>query len=458
MIHNQKKVEQPSIIWRYSDKKDAPRILGINPWIYDFAAYNVWTRPTGLLCCLEMLGRAGACTALVDFMDKELDPDHWPGPRKNGQGHYPKTALPRPYVLKGVPRQFSRYGADKKRVRDVLTSIYPEPDLILVTSLMTYWYPGVISCIRLLKEIFPRTPVSLGGVYATLCYEHALNSGADLVISGPLERPDNWTKLWSLLGQGQVPIPEDSGLKPDTSYYARPDFSIIMTSRGCPFKCPYCASSKLYPRFRQAEPELVIEHVRQEYERGVRNFSFYDDALLVNSESVLYPLLEYIIDNDLVLRLHAPNALHIRYLSPKTCRFLKKAGLETIRLGLETTDFSNRVDSKLGPEEWHRGISNLLEAGFVRQDLVVYVLAGLPGQTKDELDISIRECLKMGLRPELNYYSPIPGTAMFEQARKYSDYPLEEPLWHNNSVWPCVKGGFSWDEQKYWKEKIKEGP
>ncbi|MCA1743711.1 MAG: cobalamin-dependent protein, partial [Desulfovibrionales bacterium] len=343
MTHNQKKGKQPGIIWRYSGKKGAPRILGINPWIYDFAAYNVWTRPVGLLCCLEMLGRAGADTALVDFMDRELDPDHWPNPRKTGQGHYPKTALPRPYALKTVPRQFSRYGADTKRVREVLSSICPEPDLILVTSLMTYWYPGVISCIRLLKEIFPRIPVILGGIYATLCHEHALNSGADLVISGPLERSDNWRKLWNLLGQDQVSIPENSGIKPDTSFYARPDFSIIMTSRGCPFKCPYCASSKLYPRFRQADPESVIEHVRQEYERGVRDFSFYDDALLINPESVLYPLLEYIIDNDLVLRLHAPNALHIRYLTPRTCRLLKKAGLETIRLGLETTDFSNRL-------------------------------------------------------------------------------------------------------------------
>lgn len=458
MIHNQKKGELPRITWRYSSKKNASRILGVNPWIYDFAAYNVWTRPTGLLCCLEMLGRAGAGTALVDFMDRELDFDHWPDPRKTGQGHYPKTALPRPYVLKDVPRQFSRYGADWKRARDVLLSIYPGPDLILVTSLMTYWYPGVISCIRLLKEVFPGTPVIMGGIYATLCYEHALNSGADMVISGPLERPDNWKKLWALLGQDQVPIPEDAGMKPDTSYYARPDFSIIMTSRGCPFKCPYCASSKLYPRFRQADPRLITEQVHQEYERGVRDFSFYDDALLIDPESVLYPFLEYIIDNDLGLRLHAPNALHIRYLTPKTCRLLKKAGLVTIRLGLETTDFSNRLDSKLGPGEWHRGISNLLKAGFVREEVVVYILAGLPGQTRHELKISVRECLKMGLRPELNYYSPIPGTKMFEQACKLSDYPIEEPLWQNNSVWPCVKGGFSWDEQKYWKEKIRGWP
>ncbi len=64
----------------------------------------------------------------------------------------------------------------------------PRPDAVLVTSLMTYWYPGVTAAIRLVREYFPGVPVILGGIYASLCPDHARShSGADLVLTGPWE-------------------------------------------------------------------------------------------------------------------------------------------------------------------------------------------------------------------------------------------------------------------------------
>lgn len=451
------RLKQPPITWKSSGKADPPRILGINPWIYDFAAYNVWSRPAGLLACLDMLSRSGCDTALIDLMDRELSDADWPEPKTTGKGRYPRTGLPRPFVLKDVPRQFSRYGLPRQRAVQALSQLYPLPDLILVTSLMTYWYPGVISVIKLIREQVPGVKICLGGVYATLCFDHAVRLGADLVVSGPLERPDNWSGVWKLLGKNPPPLPEHAGMIPDTSYYHKPGFSILMCSRGCPFKCPYCASSILYPKFDRADPEIISAHIKTEYERGIRDFCFYDDALLINPEDLLYPVLEFIIENDLDLRLHAPNALHIRYLTPRTCTLLKKAGLCTIRLGLETTDFRNRPDAKLLPEEWHKGVSNLLRAGFFKQDIVAYVLAGLPDQTEEEILASMSQCRKMGIRPELNYYSPIPGTPLFKKAVEFSSYPLEEPLFHNNSIWPCIQGGFSWEKQKWWKRKTASG-
>ena len=62
------------------------------------------------------------------------------------------------------------------------------PDIILVTSAMTYWYTGVQETIGMVREIFPKTPVVLGGVYATLCPDHARqHCGADEVLTGPAE-------------------------------------------------------------------------------------------------------------------------------------------------------------------------------------------------------------------------------------------------------------------------------
>ncbi len=49
-----------------------------------------------------------------------------------------------------------------------------KPSAILITSLMTYWYPGVRKAVSLVKKVHPGVPVILGGIYARLCPDHAL--------------------------------------------------------------------------------------------------------------------------------------------------------------------------------------------------------------------------------------------------------------------------------------------
>ncbi len=62
----------------------------------------------------------------------------------------------------------------------------PRPDAVLVGTMMTYWYPAVADCIKSIKNVFPDVPVLAGGVYATLCYDHAAAcTGADHIVPGP---------------------------------------------------------------------------------------------------------------------------------------------------------------------------------------------------------------------------------------------------------------------------------
>ena len=61
----------PDIPWSApADCADGPRILGINPWIYDFAAYNLWQRPVGSAFLPGYLTRSCGCqVALMDCLD-----------------------------------------------------------------------------------------------------------------------------------------------------------------------------------------------------------------------------------------------------------------------------------------------------------------------------------------------------------------------------------------------------
>ena len=67
-------------------------------------------------------------------------------------------------------------------------------DAALIQTVMTYWYPGVQEVIEDIRTYSPQTPIVLGGVYATLCPQHARRLGADLVIDRDYLEP-----LWELL-------------------------------------------------------------------------------------------------------------------------------------------------------------------------------------------------------------------------------------------------------------------
>jgi len=44
-------------------------LLLVNPWIHDFAAYDFWVRPLGLLVLASLLRESGCGVRLVDCLD-----------------------------------------------------------------------------------------------------------------------------------------------------------------------------------------------------------------------------------------------------------------------------------------------------------------------------------------------------------------------------------------------------
>ena len=441
----------PEIIWISFKKQSSLRILGINPWIYDFAAYNFWARPIGLISCLSMLMQVGCEVALLDCMYPMWKGIPWPKIGRFGLGAYPREEIPKPFTLQNVPRKFARYGLPFELVEGALKRMDP-PDFVLLSCVMTYWYPGLIFMINLIRKIFSKTKIIVGGIYPTLCPEHAEeNLDADLIIKGSLEEKANWQKFTNFIGISST-VPE---FRVFPIFYRNPRFSIILGSRGCPFSCEYCASKALYQGFTQRPIELIFEEFMFDYKRGVQDFAFYDDALLFQPASWFVPFLKKIIENKFKVRFHTPNGLHVKYLKKDICMLMKKAGFKTIRLGLETQNFSSRLDRKLTKAQWDEGIKNLLEAGFDRRDIGVYILFGLPNQEEEEIIRTIEFAKSYGFRPHLAYYTPIPGSKLFEKAKYVCNYPIsEDPIYQNNAIWPCYKKGFSWEERAKWRKFI----
>jgi radical SAM superfamily enzyme YgiQ (UPF0313 family) len=234
----------------------------------------------------------------------------------------------------------------------------------------------------------------------------------------------------------------------------------MLTSRGCPFACSYCASPYLNPRRMLRSPENVVEEIRYWHRtHNVTDFAFYDDALLVNAENHIIPILEGVIATGLDIRCHTPNALHVREVTPKIAGLMAASGFETIRLGLETAVFEARdhLDRKITKGQFLRCIRALKDAGFRKNQIGAYILVGLPGQLIGDVVETIQAVKSAGVLPIMAYYSPIPHTALWKEAVASSRYDLaSDPIFTNNAILPCQKEPFSWKTLKDLKTLIAD--
>jgi len=440
-----------------------PHILLINPWIHDFAAYDFWAKPLGLLSLASILRHHGFPVSYVDCQDRfhpEAGEVFNPAAR-NGRGPYVKTSIPKPAGLNSVERNYSRYGILPEWFEQDVKDL-PKPDMVMVTCLMTYWYPGLFETIRAVRAIYPNVPIVLGGIYATLCHDHAvLHSGADYVLSGP-----GGTRIFEIIEKTtgcQTLLKFDPD---DLNSYPYPAFDLqrkityipLLTSKGCPFSCTYCASNILQPKRMTMTPERVVEEILhwQDY-CGVIDFAFYDDALLVNPEKHAKPMFKQIIATGRHFNFHTPNAVHIRAITPEIAELMVAAGVKTLRLGLETVDFDKReMDRKVKETEFVCAVSNLLAAGFRKEQVGAYLLVGLPGQNIKTVERSIEIVKSCGITPILAYYTPIPHTDIWAAAVAASRYDLaSDPIFTNNAIMPCRQSGFDWEELARLKRLVK---
>lgn len=433
-------------------RSTAPHILLINPWIHDFAAYDFWAKPLGLLMLAAVLRRHGAEVSYIDCLDRlhprvpKCDPA-----ARYGRGPYLKTRIPKPPGLDDVPRNYARYGIQPEWFLEDIRKL-PHPDIVLVTSMMTYWYPGVQECISLARTVLPDTPIVLGGVYATLCFDHAVRfSGADMVAAGRGE-PQILDIVRRITGWSVAPEFDLSCLDvlpfPAADLQRHIPYIPLMTSTGCPFSCAYCACSYLNPERGRRSVSRIFEEICYWNSRyGVRDMVFYDDALLVDPQRHAMPLFEKIVAAGLgeKIRFHTPNAVHIREITPAMARLMFAAGFKTLRLGLETTEGRHDLDCKVTHHEFLAAAASLKAAGFQKEQIGAYLLTGLPGQNWADVAASVETVRKSGVMPIPAYFTPIPHTALWPQAVASSRYDLEaDPVFTNNAIFPCSKEPFSW--------------
>ena len=446
---------------------DKPLAMLIFPPVYDFAFFDLFFKPYGLLKIGKWLQDGGWDCVFINSLDykddfsltrslprsltkMETPAKHQARPpirQSNGTGKIFRQIVKSPFPenILSVKRSFARYGICEESLR--LKIAARKPDIILISTFMTYWYLGVSEVVEICRQIWPSVPVVAGGIYATLLPQHCKNvTLPDYVAEG-----EAWDFLNSFFEKNSLPIcnPVGGQFLMDNAVWE--DAAVVRLNSGCPMKCAYCASSRL-SSFAVGDYKTVFDqlvYLNKKY--GTVNFAFYDDALLFKKEKAFLPLLEKIISSNIKFNFYVPNALHIDYLDSETVSMMKKAGFKEIRLGFESSDpgFHQRNGKKYDADAFPAVMETLKTNGFYGDNVIIYMLAGLPGQYADEAKESVRYLKKFDVRISISEYSPVPGSYLWDESVKKSIYPLaENPLYHNNSIFPMAWEKFSYKDMQ----------
>lgn len=192
----------------------------------------------------------------------------------------------------------------------------------------------------------------------------------------------------------------------------------IVTSRGCPFKCVFCAEPSFHgANMRYASVDRVVEHVARLKEKyGLNVLTIYDDQILMNRARAKELFLKLAALN---IRIEMPNGVTLSYIDAELAALMKTAGVDTIFLAIEHGSKRVLKDIIKKPIAFNRikpTIQLLQNAGIF---VCAFFVIGLPGETRDERQETRDAIYQWGLDwAFFNYATPLRGSELFRLCKE----------------------------------------
>jgi len=195
--------------------------------------------------------------------------------------------------------------------------------------------------------------------------------------------------------------------------------STIITSRGCPYECTFCASQSSGYRFRSTENIIQeIRQIKQQY--GTTNFYLIDDTINVHRKRLL-ELCEGLKKEHIVWRCNARFDL----MDEELLRTMKDAGCIHISFGVESGDAEvlKRMKKKLTPEEIRKKAKLVHDVGIGQ---TVNFMFGFPFEKPESIRNTVR--LIKQIEPYVSDFQraglliPFPGTTLYDEFKDQYNY------------------------------------
>lgn len=188
-------------------------------------------------------------------------------------------------------------------------------------------------------------------------------------------------------------------------------YAFVVTSRGCPGSCRFCIKHVSYGRsVRFRSPENILAELELLVGLGVRHIHMYADLFTVSREQVM-GLCEGILARGLRIRWTCNS--RVDFVDPEMLRTMARAGCWMISWGIESgsEEVLRRAGKGIRLEQVEQALRWAKEAGIRNWG---YFIIGLPGETEETIQQTIRLALRLPLDLALFHIAaPYPGSPLF---------------------------------------------
>ena len=336
--------------------------------------------------------------------------------RLSGKMYGQSNSITGPLILGGI---LKRAGHDVEVYEELNGAVNLQKLLkttdIFCFSIMTSNAPRAYELADQVRS-YGRAKVLIGGMHATSMPQEA-SLHADHVIRGEGEKvildvvegriTDKVVEGIPIENLDEVPFPDYSILKTPC------ESANVLTTRGCPFRCTFCTTSRMFAPYRQRSVDNVMEEIRLYHRMGFRYMNFEDDNFTADKERA----------KEICRRMIAE---HLQFKETfffgrtdlakdeELLDLLEKAHLTRVLIGIESLN-QKALDSI------HKGqnIEDIRRAGAACKKHKIRVIAsivlGLDDDTKEDIRRSIdfaRSIDAYQLQPAI--LTPYPGTPVYQ--------------------------------------------
>jgi anaerobic magnesium-protoporphyrin IX monomethyl ester cyclase len=333
-----------------------------------------------------------------------------------------------------------------------------EPDLVGITAHTSYMVE-VIHAAQIARQAAPGAVIAMGGPHVTFAPDETLNvvPEVDVVARGEGDRilvdlaqavasGEGWEGVAGLsfrrngaVVHNEPPPVVDVTKLPMPAFHLMPmdryvwpvlggPFATIVTSRGCPFRCNFCAEWPFWRNgWRAYDAEQVVDQIDELVNRyGRRNLWFGDDCFNVNREHIA-GICEEILRRGIEVGWFCQGRADMLVRDKDLMPLFHRAGMRMMQVGIEASQDEQRdeLNKQLGTETVEEAVRLLQEYDVVCQGMMI---VGAPSDSRKTIEHKVRFIKRLGIDfPVFTIYTPFPGTPAFEEAakQKWINFPQD---------------------------------
>ena len=194
---------------------------------------------------------------------------------------------------------------------------------------------------------------------------------------------------------------------------------LIITSRGCPGKCIYCASAALSgTRYRNRSAQNVFSEIHYKYSiKGEKYFAFLDDTFTANKKR-LYQFCDYLKQANMNIIWRCDSRTDI--LSKEMIDKMQEVGCTSVHIGIESgsQDVINKINKHISLERSEELLAYMSQKGLqVMCSFIIGHHCDTHETIKETIDMALKFRKKYKATVGISINTPFPGTYLYNHMK-----------------------------------------